>query len=166
MTADLITAAYLLAPHGLKGAVKAKGQIDDPAVLKGKPLPTGRDGKTDGPTLTVTRVQTAPRNQWILQFAETGKREDAEPLHGLALYLPKSLLPKGAAHAPDLVGRPVHDASGKAVGSVKAVQPSPGQTLLELTTGALIPAHLEYIEDLSAATLTLTEIGTELLELE
>lgn len=162
---DLIPAAILLGPHGLKGAVKAKGQLENPDHLKGKTLPTSREGLT----LTVTRWQEAARNQWILQFKETQKREDAETLHGVTLYLPKDALPpakEGEVYFMDLVGRPVSDITGKPVGKVTAVLDTKAHPLLELENGKLIPAHGEFIDDLAATPLQLTEIGTELLTLE
>jgi 16S rRNA processing protein RimM len=169
MSKDTIEAAYLLDAHGLKGGVKTKCLLENPQVLVGKTLPAvSRDGERKV-MLTVTKVQPGPRGAIMMHFKESTRREDAEALKGLALLLPKDEIPpppEGEVYFMDLVGRAVVGPDGVAFGKVVAVLDSPAQALLELEGGALVPVHGEFVEDLTASPLVLTEMGVAVATLE
>lgn len=168
MSKDTIEAAYLLDAHGLKGGVKAKALMENPSVLVGKTLQAvSRDGSRSQ-TLTVTKVQPGPRGATMFHFKESNRREDAEALKGLALLLPKAEIPpapEGEVYFMDLVGRVVVGPDGQKVGKVVNVLDAPAQSLLELDSGALVPVHGEFIEDLEAKVLVLTEMGLQVVSL-
>lgn len=162
---NLIPAAKLLMPHGLKGAIKAKIMLEHPAFLVGHTLPTSREGLT----LTVTRIQDAPQNRHIVHLKESASREDAEALGGVMVYLPKALVPpapEGEVYLMDLVGKAMVKPDGSPAGTVVAVLENPAHPLLELDGGQLVPAHPEFIEDLRADKLALNELGLEVWALE
>lgn len=160
-----LPAARLLMPHGLKGAIKAKMMLAHPEFMVGHALPTSREGLT----LTVTKIQDAPQNRVILHVKESSRREDAEALGGVVIYLPKELVPpapEGEVYFMDLVGRTVHKPDGASAGKVKAVLDNPAHPILELSGGQLIPVHVQFLENLTANPLVLTDMGLAALELE
>lgn len=165
----MIEAAYLLGAHGLKGGVKAKALLAHPETMVGKALKAvSRDGAREE-TLTVTKVNPGPRGATMIHFAEVTRREGAEALKGLALLLPKVDIPpapEGEVYFMDLVGRAVVGPDGGAIGTVTGVMDAPAQALLELDSGALVPVHGEFIEDIAASPLVLTAMGMAVVTLE
>lgn len=159
---DLIPAAKLLMPHGLKGAIKAKLLLDDADHLLGHALPTSREGLS----LTVTRVQTATQNKHILHLKEATSREQAEGLGGVTLFITRAMLPAlpdGEVYYADMVGRAVTRVDGTSAGHVVAVIDNPAHPLLELDGGQLIPLHGEFLHNIAATPLVLTEMGEQVL---
>ncbi|MFZ2587792.1 MAG: hypothetical protein WAZ18_06730 [Alphaproteobacteria bacterium] len=155
---DNLPAFRLLMAHGLKGAIKAKFMLEHPQFVVGHTLPTSREGLT----LTVERIQDAPQNRHIVHVKESVRREDAEALGGVVVYLPKALIPPppvGEVYLMELVGKPVVLPDGTAAGTVAAVLENPAHPLMELEGGKLIPAHTHFVEDLMASPLVLTEMG-------
>ncbi|MCP5405231.1 MAG: 16S rRNA processing protein RimM [Pseudomonadaceae bacterium] len=159
---NLIPAAKLLLPHGLKGAIKAKLMLEHADHLVGQPLPTG----VDGLTLTVSRVQTAAQNKHILHIKEVTSREQAEGLAGVTLYISREMLPQlaeGDVYFADLIGRAVTHADGTVAGTIAAIVENPAHPLLELDGGQLVPLHEAFVENLAATPLVLTELGAQAL---
>ena len=164
----LLPAAKLLNAHGLKGAIKAKIMLEHPEFMVGHTLSTSREGLT----LTVTKVQAASsgrgRDNAILHLKESTTRESAEALGGVMVYLPKELVPpppEGEVYLRDLVGKPVLKPDGTPAGTVKSIMDNPAHPILELETGQLVPAHPEFIGDLAASHLVLTETGLSVWEI-
>ena len=87
-------------------------------------------------------VRTARRQRqgWVISFDGVNNRDAAEALRGATLFaepLPES---DDELWAHDLVGCTVEDVSGRAHGTVTAIEPNPAHDLLVLDGGALVPA--------------------------
>ena len=163
-----IPAAYLMQPHGLKGHLKAKVLLENPELLQGGPLGTSREDLT----LTVTQIKLQPGGTALLTLAECGDRTTAEALKGLTLYISRDSLPPaadGEVYLHDLLHKPVQSPEKMPLGTVAALRSTLVHDYLELSLAggktALIPAHLDYFEDLTATPLTLTDLGQQLTEL-
>lgn len=87
-------------------------------------------------------VQTARRQRqgWVIHFAGVDNRDAAEGLRGTTLFAEPLAADDDALWAHDLVGCTVEDTSGRAHGTVMAIQPNPAHDLLVLDGGALVPA--------------------------
>ena len=87
---------YLLKPHGLRGAIVANFDVDDPTAYH--KLKTVYLALPAAPTKLVAhavqRVQPQAGKKVLLTFRGIERIEDAEPLRGSKLYLPLSELPE------------------------------------------------------------------------
>jgi 16S rRNA processing protein RimM len=78
------------------------------------------------------------QKHFIVSFVGVLSREDAEALQGATLYA-EPLDDPDELWVHDLIGAPVQDVAGAAVGVVDAVQANPASDLLVLDSGALVP---------------------------
>ncbi|MBM3672786.1 MAG: 16S rRNA processing protein RimM [Actinobacteria bacterium] len=119
-------------PHGLKGEVTVMLVTD-----RHERLDDGAQLFADERTLTVEHARPQ-RDGWVVRFQGVTTREGAEALRGLILTAD----PIDAGDDPwvhDLIGCEVSDVSGRALGSVTAVEANPAHDLLVLEGGALVP---------------------------
>ncbi|HVZ27422.1 MAG TPA: ribosome maturation factor RimM [Rhizomicrobium sp.] len=119
MGADVLLAA-VIAPQGLKGAVKARLFTATPdALLRYSPL---HDGK--GRRFTITALRPGKKGEAVMSFEGVESREAAEALKGTSLYVAREALPKEGEeefyHA-DLVGLEAQDQEGRIIGKLAAI---------------------------------------------
>lgn len=130
---DLIRIATLLAPHGVKGEVKAAPDADDPRHL------TSLTGAFVGPSADVARPVRIERlkastsrhgHTLFVKLAGTDAPETAERLRGLGLFARRADLPlaEDEYFLDDTTGFAVVDEDGAALGSVRDVLDLPGGT--------------------------------------
>jgi 16S rRNA processing protein RimM len=120
-------------PHGVAGDVVVTLTTSETSrVAPGSQL------DADGRTLTV--VSSRPlKHRWVVRFAESRGREDAEALAGSVLRAEPVVVDDDALWVHELVGAEVVDGDDRVWGRVVAVLDNPASDLLELDTGALVP---------------------------
>jgi 16S rRNA processing protein RimM len=144
-----ICVARIGAAHGVRGAVKLWTFTEDPlAVTRYGPLST-RDG---GRQFEVTSAREA-KGHLVATLAGITKREEAERLNGVELYVAREKLPVAAEdeyyHA-DLIGLAAVTTTGEMLGSIVAIHnfgagdiieiaPSQGATMLLPFSNAVVP---------------------------
>jgi 16S rRNA processing protein RimM len=79
------------------------------------------------------------RGRWLVRFEGVEDRTAAEALTGAALLADAVESEPGELWVHELVGRPVFDRTGGALGTVVSVQANPAHDLLVLDDGALVP---------------------------
>jgi 16S rRNA processing protein RimM len=121
-------------PHGVAGDV-----VVTLTTTETSRVAPGAQLDADGRTLTV--VSSRPlRHRWVVRFAESTAREDAEALAGSVLRAePVDDGDDDALWVHELVGAEVVDGEGRGWGRVVAVLENPASDVLELDSGALVP---------------------------
>lgn len=135
MSQDLCLIGVIVGAHGIRGAVKVQSYSDVPgrfARLERVFLGSSPE------TATATRVSSVSGDELrpILQFEGVAKREDAERLHGLNVYIDSAQMatpPEGRHFIHDLIGCTVRTTSGEYRGTVRDVM--------------LLPANDVYVVD-------------------
>lgn len=126
-----ILMAVLVGAHGLKGEVRAKIFARTPARLAS----LGPLHDAAARPFTVTAIRPAPRDEWVVAFAEVRDRTAAEAVRGTKLFVERAQLPDAGAdeyyHA-DLVGLTAVDADGAGIGTVTAVHNFGAGDILEI----------------------------------
>jgi len=106
--------------HGIKGEVKVKTFTQSPEGLGAYgPLLT-----EDGRRFQIAALRPGKGEEAIVRFAGVSDRNAAETLKGEHLYVPRAALPPpepGEFYHADLIGLRAEDASGNALGTVRAV---------------------------------------------
>jgi 16S rRNA processing protein RimM len=128
---------YLLKPHGLRGAIVANFDVDEPtAYAKLKTvylaLPTAPNKLVEH---AVERVQSQTGKRALLKLRGIERIEDAEPLRGSKLYLPLSELPKledDQFYFHDVIGFTVVDEALGELGTVENFYELPQQDVLAM----------------------------------
>lgn len=123
--------------HGLRGEVvvrlttNVEGRVAPGSVLFADP----------GGARRLEVVASQPhQHRWIVAFAGSSRREDAEALHGTVLYgEPVTDDDPDALWIHELIGAEVVETAGAPRGRVVAVIDNPASDLLELDSGALVP---------------------------
>ena len=119
MTRDVLL-AVVIAPQGLKGAVKAKLFTATPDSLMRYPVL--HDG--DGRRFTITAFRAGKPGEAVMSFQGIESREAAEALKGIGLYIARDMLPKTSKeefyHA-DLIGLEAQDPEGRIIGKLAAI---------------------------------------------
>ena len=125
-----ITLAAVAGAHGIRGEVRLKLFGD------------GVDGLTRfaafdaaGRTLTLKAARDDGKGGAIARFAEVADRTAAEGLRGTVLTVPRDALPPlepGEFYHADVIGLPVVDTEGVAVGTVIAVENFGAGDILEI----------------------------------
>lgn len=145
----LVQLGAIVAPHGVRGAVKVKSFTEPPARLfEYGPLMDGQGAAR----FTLKRLGggDAARGLFIAALAGVDDRNQAEGLRGQGLYVPRARLPATASdeyyHA-DLIGLAVEDAAGVALGQIRAVVNFGAGDILEILT----PRGVEYLPFTDAA---------------
>jgi 16S rRNA processing protein RimM len=121
-------------PHGLRGDVVVALITDrTERVAVGATLHT-----KDARALRVSSARPH-QNRWIVQFEGVTTRNDADALHGAALYA-EPIDDPDTLWVHELIGATVVDAAdGRELGQVDSVEENPASDLLVLDSGALIP---------------------------
>jgi 16S rRNA processing protein RimM len=88
--------------------------------------------------LTVT-TSRPHGSRWVVNFAEVADRTEAESLAGSPLFA-EPLADSDALWVHELIGARVVDLDGNDHGRCRAVLANPASDLLELESGALVPA--------------------------
>lgn len=139
---------FIVATHGLKGAVKvrpiheAAEQLFTEGTKMCLALPSGRKQK-----LTVQSCY-AKGSIWIVKFAEVAHIDAAEKIVGLYLTVHEDWKPKleeGEFLLSELLGMKVMTEGGEAVGEVLDIMGSPAHDLI-VTERGLIPMRKEFVK--------------------
>jgi len=132
----LVVLAAVGAPHGVRGEVRVKTFLADPADLGAYgPLTT-----PSGRRLTVTAIRPLKADLVVARFAEVSDRDGAEALTGETLAVPRTALPEDADaetfyHA-DLIGLTAEDDVGARLGTVVALHDFGAGDILEIRGAA------------------------------
>ena len=118
--------------HGLRGDVVVTLTTD-----RLERLAPGAVLATDRGDLEV-RSARAHQDRWIVAFAGSDTREDADRLRGLTLRA-EAVEDPDEMWVHDLIGAEVVTVDGESVGRCSGVVANPAADLLELDTGALVP---------------------------
>lgn len=121
----------IVAPHGVRGAVKIKTFTDRPENIAAYGPLSDEKGRRQF-TLRHFRVQG---DVIVAQLEGIADRDAAEGLKGLRLHVPRAALPAPEAeefYLTDLVGLSAEDADGQRVGTVLAVHDFGAGDVLEL----------------------------------
>ena len=144
----------VVAAHGIKGEVRIKTFTASPdALMAYGPLATG-----GGRVLRITSLKSGKGDEAIVRFEGIADRTAAERLKGEQLSVSRDALPEpdaGEFYHADLVGLRVEDASGKALGNVKAVHNFGAGDIIEVAgaNGAteLVPFNTLTIREIDVA---------------
>ncbi|MEA2485063.1 MAG: rRNA processing protein RimM [Actinomycetota bacterium] len=123
----------------MAGEVYVMRLSDDPRRFE----PGARLVHSDGREMIVESSRVH-RDRFLVKFADSDSRADAEALRGELFVPPDEVreLGPGEFWPHELVGCEVHLTNGELVGSVAAVSPGPAQDLMTVTTATgdrLIP---------------------------
>ncbi len=149
-----VTLAVVTGAHGVAGEVRLKLFAEDLAPYRG----------FNGGALTLKSLR-AGSNGAIARFAEIADRNAAEALRGTALTVPRSALPPlapGEYYHVDLIGLPVVDPDGAAIGTVAAVENFGAGDVIEIETAPakrfMVPMRPEAVPEWSAERLVLSKL--------
>ena len=148
-----VTLAAVIGAHGIAGEVRLKVFADDLASYK----------SFNGGTLTLKSLRDGS-NGAIARFAEVPDRNGAEALRGTTLTVPRSALPaldEGEYYHVDLIGLPVVDESGVALGQVIAVDDYGAGDVIEIETPEgkrfMVPMNAQAVPDWNSERLMVAE---------
>ncbi|MGF6311309.1 16S rRNA processing protein RimM [Bradyrhizobium sp. i1.8.4] len=149
MTAP-VCVARIGAAHGVRGAVRLWTFTEDPLAVKDYgPLMT-KDGTRQ---FEVTHAREA-KDHLVVTLKGVARRDDAERLNGLELYVPRDRLPEtddGEYYHTDLIGLAAVTTTEQPLGRVIAIHnfgagdiieiaPPQGATMLLPFTNAVVPS--------------------------
>jgi 16S rRNA processing protein RimM len=129
---DLVVIGAIAGAHGVKGEARVKPFGDASAVCSYGPF---RDAKGDV-FLTPKTARQGPNGLVLVTFEEGLTRERVLELKSTKLYVPRAELPdleEDEFYYTDLIGLPVEDLTGKAMGKVKSIQDFGAGELLEIS---------------------------------
>jgi 16S rRNA processing protein RimM len=135
--ADLVTVGRVGKPHGLDGAFVVESASEDPERFA-----VGASLLVGGETAEVVESKRAGGRPVI--------RLDRPAPRGAPLQVDRSALPEpeeGSYYVADLVGLPVEEAEGEALGRVVEVAPGPANDVLELDTGIALPLVDDCVQE-------------------
>lgn len=128
MSDEPIVLAAVTGAHGVAGEVRLKLLGDGLEALK------AHKSFNEG-SLTLKKVRSDNKGGAIARFAEVEGRKNAEKLRGTTLSVPREALPGLAQdeyyHA-DLIGLAAHTDTGRAIGTVAAVQNYGATDIIEI----------------------------------
>ncbi len=159
-----IAVGQIVGVHGLRGEIKVDPHTDFPERFKpGLVLALG-DGKR---TLEVVKARPH-KNFMLILFAGINRREDAETLRGIWLFVPEDdavELDEGVYWIHDLMGLTVQSASGQQYGAITDVLSTGANDVYVVRTEApfnkgkdlLVPAIADVVQevDIDAGTMTI-----------
>ena len=102
------------------------------------------------------------KSAWIVSFTDVNNRDNAEELSGALLHA-EPLEDKGVYWAHEMIGAVLVDQQGVERGIVVRLIENPASDLLELDSGALVPAR--FVVDLSPTERIRAEVPQGLFEL-
>jgi 16S rRNA processing protein RimM len=150
LSSERLVVALVRGLHGLRGAVRVEVLTDHPAerFLPGAVL--YREG-SDQPLTIVSGVAIPDGPGWRLQFAEIPDRTSADALRGayLEAETPAAALARGEYYWHEIIGTPVTDVAGRALGTVRDVYRAGGAEVMVVAGGPLgefdVPAVRAFV---------------------
>ena len=145
----LVLVGEIVAPFGVRGQVKMRPLMDDPAALLKLPgvllrWPDGAGGREETQRIASIR----PHGEaYLLTLSGVPDRNAAETMHGVQIFIRHSELPaleEDAYYAGQLIGLNVVTESGRDFGKIEQIHFGPANDVYE-TPNALIPAVGEVI---------------------
>jgi len=130
MSEKKILLGRILGPHGLKGEVKIKSFTEEPLDVASYGLVIVADGRRF--RLTNARMRG---DIVVASVKGVSDRNLSETLRGLELYVDRDEMPEteeGEFYQADLIGLPVVDEAGRAVGEVLGFQHFGAGELIEI----------------------------------
>lgn len=125
--------------HGLRGQVVVELTSNRPERMDAGEALSPEGG---GPALVVessTRAgDSGGRRRYLVAFRGVADRHAAEALRGTVL-VGEPIADPDALWVHEMVGCEVHDAGGRILGTVTALEANPASDLLVLDTGVLVP---------------------------
>jgi 16S rRNA processing protein RimM len=127
-SADRVTVARVLRPHGVRGEVAAEILTDFPerlTRLKSAELWGEKTGSTESVAIRNCWLSHSRGGQAIFHFENSNSVSDAKRLVGLEVQIPlaeRVALPAGGYFVTDLIGCEVYEKNGSQVGIVRDVQ--------------------------------------------
>lgn len=139
----------ITAPHGIRGDVKVRTFLEEPAGLLGLGNFTDQDGK---PGVVITKVRPAKGGTVVASVKGITDRNQADDLRGLKLYVDKQNFPKakkGEYYCSDLIGLSVENSAGKAIGRVQAIFDFGAGDVIEISQegekeSLMLPFHKDF----------------------
>lgn len=129
----LLEVGRITKPHGVRGEVVVALSTD-----RLERLAPGAELDAGGRVLVVETARPHQQHH-IVRFAGLADRREAEALAGRVLRAAPLDDPE-EIWVHELIGAPVVDLAGAAVGTIESVQANPAADLLVLDGGALVPA--------------------------
>ncbi len=126
-----VTLAAVTGAHGVAGEVRLK------LLGEGWEQLRAHSSFNDG-ALKLDKIRSDGKGGAIARFDRVSNRNEAEALRGTALTVPRASLPQldeGEFYHADLVGLPVVDAEGRAIGTVADVMNYGATDLVEIERG-------------------------------
>jgi len=144
-TPDRICVAKIATAHGVRGLVKLHVFVDDLDLLKG----TLYTSETTDDTLSIN-LKNATTKHWLAEVNDINDRTDAEKLRGTNLYIDKSALPElsdDEMYIADMIGLPVEDEDGNAIGKVIAFENFGASDLIEIKPITSASFYLPFVDE-------------------
>ena len=138
-----ITIGKVVGPHGILGALKIT-----PATDFLERFEPGRTVYLNGEPVTIKRLMSH-KTQVRIETIEITDRNRAEELKWAEVSVPADELPEmdeDEFYTADLIGLTVEDESGKVLGKVDSIFPSPAHDILVIGE-AMIPAVKEFVKE-------------------
>lgn len=127
--AGMVELAAITGAHGIHGEVRLK--------LLGDGLDALRQHRSfNSGALTLKKVRSDNKGGAIARFAEVAGRNEAEKLRGTVLCVARDALPElgeGEYYHADLIGLTAETDTGRAIGTVSAVQNFGATDIIEIT---------------------------------
>lgn len=149
---DRVAVARVLAPHGIRGEVRAEVLSDDPQRLSSVQECWLRLPRGGSRPARISGVRPGPGGTAIVAFDGIGDRRAAEGLRGALVEVPADRcppLPEGRFYLFELDGMEVVDEQGRHLGRVSGVLRSRAHDIWEVTRPAgrplLIPAVRAFV---------------------
>lgn len=152
-----VTLAAVTGAHGVTGEVRLK--------LFGEGIPSLKQHKAfnDG-ALTLKSLRDDNKGGAIARFEQVADRNAAEKLRGTVLTVPRSALPalaEGEYYHTDIIGLAAVSSSGKALGTVVAVENFGAGDVIEIERADakrfMVPMRAEAVPAWDHATLTVAD---------
>lgn len=127
---EKICIAQIMTAHGIRGLVKLRCFLEDPADLESyNPLET-----EEGQEFSLT-LKNPIKGDWLAEVSGISDRTSAEKLRHLLLYTDRDRLPEpaeGEVYVEDLIGCKAVTASGEAIGEIIAVENFGASDIIEI----------------------------------
>ncbi|HEY0444633.1 MAG TPA: ribosome maturation factor RimM [Candidatus Limnocylindrales bacterium] len=147
---ERLVVALVRGVHGLRGAVRVEVLTDHPAERFAPGAVLHREGD-DAPLTIVSAVAIPDGPGWRLQFREVLDRSAADTLRGayLEAALPAAGLARGEYYWHEIIGTPVTDVAGRALGTVRDMYRAGGAEVMVVAGGPLgefdVPAVRAFV---------------------
>jgi 16S rRNA processing protein RimM len=142
----LLLVGRVAGAFGVRGELRITTYTDDPAALVRYRDLQREDG---APVLTLTSGR-AQKGALIARAKEVADRDQAEALRGLALYVPRAVLPppdEDEFYLADLIGLRVVAPDGAELGHVKSVRNFGAGDLLEIAPPGAATWYLPFTKE-------------------